>query len=146
MSLYFRTINESLHTIDRILDSSQVRVLLTDAAAYMLKCGQSLKVFFPRLLHITCVGHGLFLVCEKAQETFPDVNQLITLEADLAFIKAHLCSLPKAIEQPEEASLPLVKALDIMDKTKAKEGRADCSKRRWSKSWQRTACSRHSKR
>nr|CAD7413065.1 unnamed protein product [Timema poppensis] len=35
-------------------------VLLTDSAAYMLKAGASLKVFYPKLIHVTCLAHTVY--------------------------------------------------------------------------------------
>ena len=69
--------NDSLRVIDPHFDNTRVKVFLSDGATYMVKCGRDLKVFYPDLVHIRCVVHGLHLVCEKAQEKFPDVNRLI---------------------------------------------------------------------
>lgn len=66
-----RLINDSLRKID---GNFEAKVLISDAGPYMIKTGKSLQVFFPKLLHVTCLAHGISLVCEKAFETFPDVN------------------------------------------------------------------------
>jgi len=39
--------------------------------------GDSLKVFYPNIVHVTCVAHMLNRVAEKARELFPNVNKLI---------------------------------------------------------------------
>ena len=44
----------------------------------MLKSGRVLKVFYPTLLHITCLAHGLYRVCESLREMFPEVNDLVS--------------------------------------------------------------------
>lgn len=36
-----------------------VLLMLSDAAPYMLKTGQSLKIFYPNLIHVTRVAHML---------------------------------------------------------------------------------------
>lgn len=82
-----RLLNDALRMIDPNLNANRVRVLLSDAAPYMIKCGKSLKVFFPRLLHLTCTLHGISLVCEKAMAAFPDVNRLIA-SVKMVFVKA----------------------------------------------------------
>ena len=82
-----RLVNDTLRAMDTYLDVNRVRVLLSDAAPYMLKCGKSLQIFFPRLLHLTCLLHGISLVCEKAMEAFPDVNRLIA-SVKMVFVKA----------------------------------------------------------
>jgi len=82
-----RIINHTLCKIDPNLDSSRVKILLSDAAPYMVKCGRTLQVFYPLLVHITCVAHALSLVCEKAPEIFKDVNRLIA-SMKLCFVKS----------------------------------------------------------
>ena len=53
----------------------------------MLKSGQELKVFYPTLLHITCLSHGLHRVCESVHEMFPEVNDFVSTVKRI-FIKA----------------------------------------------------------
>lgn len=52
-------------------------LFLSDAAQYMVKTGNSLKVFYPNIIHETCVAHMLNRVAEKVRELFPNVNKLI---------------------------------------------------------------------
>jgi hypothetical protein len=82
-----RVINDTFREIDPNFDGNRARILLSDAAPYMVKCGKSLQVFFPRLLHLTCLEHALSLVCRKAEEIFPDVNCLIA-SIKSVFVKA----------------------------------------------------------
>lgn len=82
-----RLVNDTFRTLDPNFDSSRARIFVSDAAPYMIKCGKSLQVFFPRLLHLTCIIHGISLVCAKAEETFPDVNRLIAA-CKMVFVKA----------------------------------------------------------
>jgi hypothetical protein len=37
----------------------KVLILFSDAVAYMLKAATSLKMFYPNLIHFTCLAHGL---------------------------------------------------------------------------------------
>lgn len=67
--------------------------LVTDSAAYMLKAGKILKMLYPKLLHSTCLSHGLHRVAEAIREEFPRVNKLIA-NGKKIFIKA-----PKRIEE-----------------------------------------------
>jgi hypothetical protein len=84
----------------------RVRVLYSDAAAYMVKAGHSLKVFYPNLLHITCLAHGLNRVCELIRTEYPLVNELIA-NVKKVFLKAPLrvevfkTSLPDVPMPPE---------------------------------------------
>jgi hypothetical protein len=82
-----RLINDTLHLISPNFDKDLARVLVSDAAPYMVKAGKDLKIFFPSLINITCLAHGLHRVCEKVQETFKDVNRLIACTKKI-FLKA----------------------------------------------------------
>jgi hypothetical protein len=64
-----------------------LRFMVTDAAAYMLKAAINLRVFYPNLMHIICFAHGLNRVCEKLREQYPDVNGLIS-NIKKIFVKA----------------------------------------------------------
>jgi hypothetical protein len=39
--------------------------MVTDAVPYMLKAAQNLKIFYPNLIHCTCLAHGLNRVVPK---------------------------------------------------------------------------------
>lgn len=70
-------------------NDEKVLLLVTDAAAYMLKAGGSLKCFYPNLIHLTCFAHGMNRVAEKIREYFPNVNKLIS-SVKKVFLKAPL--------------------------------------------------------
>lgn len=53
-------------------------MFLFDSAAYMLKAGQVLKVFHPKMVHITCIAHGFHRLYEEIRSKFPLVNSLIS--------------------------------------------------------------------
>ncbi|XP_018493904.1 uncharacterized protein LOC100901058 [Galendromus occidentalis] len=55
----------------------RVLLFVTDAARYMVKAAKSLKILFPRLIHLTCIAHGLHRVAEEARTLFPKVDRLI---------------------------------------------------------------------
>ena len=71
----------------KTFDIEQFRALLSDAVGYMLKAGNNLKAFYPKLLHITCLCHAMHRVCEHVREMFPKVNHLIGLVKKI-FLKA----------------------------------------------------------
>ena len=52
-------VNSSLCSIFDEMDYSKFRLFVSDGASYMLKAGKLLKGLFPKLLHITCLAHGL---------------------------------------------------------------------------------------
>lgn len=60
-----------------VVPSEKFILYLSDAAPYMLKAGQNLKIFYPNLVHVTCLAHGINRVAECIREQFPLVNDLI---------------------------------------------------------------------
>lgn len=69
--------------------TEKILVLLSDAAPYMIKAGQNLKIFYENLIHVTCLAHGLNRVAETIRVSFPLVNDLIS-NVKKIFIKAPL--------------------------------------------------------
>ncbi len=57
---------------------SQVRIFVTDGAPYMVKAATFLKAFYPKMIHVTCLVHGLHRIAEKLQTTFLKVDQLVS--------------------------------------------------------------------
>ena len=56
---------------------SKFFLLLSDAAPYMIKVGKILKKTYPKLLHVTCLSHGIHRVAEDIRAHFPNVNTMI---------------------------------------------------------------------
>lgn len=57
---------------------SNVLLLVTDAAKYMVKTGNALKKStYGKLVHLTCAAHGLHRVAESIRMNFKAVNKLI---------------------------------------------------------------------
>lgn len=75
-----RFVNEGLAKffLPERVPSEKILLMVTDAASYMLKSAQSLKIFFPNLIHCTCLAHGLNRVAEKIRLEYPLVNSLIS--------------------------------------------------------------------
>lgn len=69
--------------------SQKILLLLSDAAPYMIKAGQNLKIFYENLIHVTCLAHGLNRVAEEIRKQFPLINDLIK-NAKKIFLKAPL--------------------------------------------------------
>lgn len=53
-------------------------LVATDAAAYMISAMKSLRVLFPKMLHVTCLVHGLHRLAEFIRQEYPEVNELIS--------------------------------------------------------------------
>lgn len=58
-------------------NDEKVLLMLSDAAPYIVKSGQSLKVFYSNLIHVACVAHMFNRVAEKFREMYQDINKLI---------------------------------------------------------------------
>ncbi|CAH1113268.1 unnamed protein product [Psylliodes chrysocephalus] len=79
---------------DGPLDSKLVIANLTsttkaDAAAYMLQAAINLKIFYPKLIHCTCVAHRVNRIAEEIRNLFPLVNHFINYMKKV-FLKAPL--------------------------------------------------------
>lgn len=83
-----RFINDSIKSLfpDSSMDE-KICVFVSDGAPYMVKAGQALKVFYPKLLHITCLAHGLHRLAEEIRSEFSTVNKLIS-STKKVFLKA----------------------------------------------------------
>ncbi|KAG7156242.1 hypothetical protein Hamer_G005951 [Homarus americanus] len=72
----------------KVLDKyDRVLLVCTDAAPYMVKCMAGLEILFPKMIHVTCLAHGLHRVAELARAVMPDVNVLISTVKKV-FLKA----------------------------------------------------------
>jgi len=83
-----RFINNSLKTLWPLGGHDEkVLLMLSDAAPYMVKTGDVLKVFYPNIIHTTCLAHMLNRIAEKVREIYPNVNTLIN-NIKKSFLKA----------------------------------------------------------
>lgn len=57
--------------------NDKILLMLSDAAAYMLKAYSNLKVLYENLIHCTCLAHGLNRVAETIRMQFPSINMLV---------------------------------------------------------------------
>ena len=53
-------------------------LLFSDAAKYLLKAGDTLKIMYQRLLHVTCTAHLLHNCAEHLRAHFKATNNLIS--------------------------------------------------------------------
>jgi DNA-binding CsgD family transcriptional regulator len=59
-------------------DPKLFRLLVTDQCRTNLAAGRELRAFFKNFFHITCLAHGLHLLCETIREEYPKVNSLVS--------------------------------------------------------------------
>ncbi|VVC28511.1 Hypothetical protein CINCED_3A006594 [Cinara cedri] len=60
---------------------------VSDAAPYMVKSASVIKVFYSKMVHITCLAYGLHRVAEEVRTVFPKVYKLIS-NVKKTFLKA----------------------------------------------------------
>lgn len=70
-----RLFDDSLKKME--IERDNVLLFVTDAAAYMVKTGKDLKILYPKLLHVTCLAHGLHRVCESIRSSYKTVDAFI---------------------------------------------------------------------
>jgi len=50
--------------------SMHVLLLTNDATApYMVKSGKSIQIVYPKIIHVTCIIHGLYRISKKFDNT-----------------------------------------------------------------------------
>lgn len=64
-----------------------VLLFVTDAAPYMVKAAKVLQSLFTKMIHITCVAHGLHRISEEVRKHFSKVDSLIS-NGKKVFLKA----------------------------------------------------------
>lgn len=65
-------------TINDLGDKKIVLIVVTDAAPVMVAAMKGLKMLYPKMLHVTCVAHGLHRVADFIRSQFKEVNNLIS--------------------------------------------------------------------
>jgi hypothetical protein len=55
----------------------------------MVKEANSLKMLYPKMVHVTCFAHALHRVAEEIRGSYPDVDKLISNVKNV-FVKAPL--------------------------------------------------------
>lgn len=80
-----------------------ILLFLTDAAPYMIKAAKGLKMFYPRMIHVTCLAHAIHRVAEEVRSNYPEVDKLVSNTKKI-FTKAHIRVQKFKDEAP---SLPL---------------------------------------
>ena len=70
--------NSMMFLYDNKIQYENVLLFITDAAKYMVKAGQAIQVSYPKMIHLTCLAHGLNRVAEEIRSNYPKVNKLIS--------------------------------------------------------------------
>lgn len=73
-----RFVNNSLRLLWPDVNGENLNIFYTDAAPYMAKAAEVLKVFYPNLLHVTCLARKLNRIAEEVRNSHPLVNDMIS--------------------------------------------------------------------
>ena len=57
---------------------NDILLFVTDAAPYIVKAGKAIQAFYPKMVHITCIAHGMHRVAEEVRATFSRVDSLVS--------------------------------------------------------------------
>ncbi|KAL4092042.1 hypothetical protein QTP88_026616 [Uroleucon formosanum] len=82
-----------------------VLLFVTDAAPYMVKAGQTFQSLYSKMIHLTCLAHGIHRVAENIREKFKKVDKLIS-RVKQVFLKAPSRVLVFKSEAPATIPLP----------------------------------------
>lgn len=86
-------------TISKLFDNSMsilwptgikhdsVLLFLSDAAPYMVKAAKSISALYSKMIHVTCIAHGLHRIAEEIRNNFPEIDTLIS-NVKKIFLKA----------------------------------------------------------
>ncbi|KAF0753067.1 CGG triplet repeat-binding protein 1, partial [Aphis craccivora] len=133
---------------------NDVLLFLSDAAPYMVKAGDTLKVLYTKMVHVTCTAHGLNRVAEYIRIQYPKVDKLVAnvkkvfkkapshdalsisnaqkyfkapqIKGNLAFIKSNFECLPTAITRLQKQGMALIEAIQIIEDVSAKFNNLKC--------------------
>ena len=62
-------------------------LLLTDGVSYMRTCGENLKAFFPKLIHLICLCHNLHNLSESVAKLYPNIQKFM-ISSNMVFSKS----------------------------------------------------------
>ena len=74
--LITQVINDTMHSMN--IHKNNLILIISDAARYMTKATDTLKILFPNVLHITCVLHLLHNCALKIKSAYPSIDNLIS--------------------------------------------------------------------
>jgi hypothetical protein len=57
----------------------KVLLFLSDAAPYMVKAGKAIKLFYSKIIHITCLAHAFHRVAETVRIGYPNLTNLLQM-------------------------------------------------------------------
>lgn len=74
-----QTFDKALFTLwPNKIQHFNVLQFISDTVPYMDKAANCLRAFYPKMVHVTCVVHGLHRVAETIHGQFPKIDELVS--------------------------------------------------------------------
>lgn len=71
--------DDSMHILwPEIVRYNDVLLYLSDTSPYMVNSGNAIKIFYPKVIHVTCIVHGLRRIAEKIRGHYSKVDKVIS--------------------------------------------------------------------
>lgn len=70
--------DDDVKLIDPEFNRDHVLLFVTDAAPYMVKAAKGLQMLYTKMVHVTCLAHGLHRVAEHIRSQFCDLDRLVS--------------------------------------------------------------------
>ncbi|KAL4113266.1 hypothetical protein QTP88_016925 [Uroleucon formosanum] len=87
-STIFKLFDQSLNLLwPQGVKYNEVLLFVTDAAPYMIKAGKAIQNVYTKIIHVTCLAHGLHRVAEEIRNQYKNVDQLVS-NVKKTFLKA----------------------------------------------------------
>ena len=72
-----RLFDDSVKVLRLKFNRNPILLFLSDAAPYIVKAGSEIKVFYPKVLNLTCLAHRLHRLAVKIRYLVSDVDHMI---------------------------------------------------------------------
>jgi len=87
-STIFKLFDQSMNLLwPQGVKYNEVLLFVTDAAPYMIKAGKAIQNLYTKIIHVTCLAHGLHRVAEEIRNQYKNVDQLVS-NVKKTFLKA----------------------------------------------------------
>ncbi|XP_050531050.1 uncharacterized protein LOC126899859 [Daktulosphaira vitifoliae] len=77
-SSIFKLFDQSLNLLwPQGVKYDDVLLFVTDVAPYMIKAGKAIQNLYSKIIHVTCLAHGLHRVAEEIRNQYKNADQLV---------------------------------------------------------------------
>ena len=76
-SIIARHFDETIQILGEDFDKDSILLFISDAAPYMIKATKAIKIFYPKIKHMTCLIHGLHRIIKHIRDLHNNVDKLM---------------------------------------------------------------------